>query len=452
MSVVIRRLFASLNPFSGRGNSGFVQLVQTVSDEDKLSAHFDKFNGLPDELKYYKTVPMLRRCIDILAGYVASAGGFDTVLEPAFSLEEQQKDVYLQKYSHVKAYVDEINKKVNLDHILFVACVKMCLYGKAGFKKVLDSTGVPCRLHVLPVANSDHQELQPVLNELSKELEGFKIQSSDGAIEYKVSDVLYFVNTDLSGNWQGISDLDELVPVCIIYQIMQQSTPYMLKRMRNPYVVASVDTSGRMFSEENVEKEKDALQKQLKALAEGIDSGSNVVTNNKVALEMVQLKIDLKAFMDYDDKQEAKIISYFGIPRFLVNEPNVNRATAETEFTAFVEGTVAVKQRYIKRVLESETWYDMLVRKCLGLSDEMVLPVKIKHVWRDIDMGNVKEKVDAAVALYGNGLGILGEHPDLAMKTAGLYTSEIAKCIQLKHQKATKDQTTPTQLSRNQNE
>jgi len=435
MSAKVKRFLASLNPFSGRGDLLQIRLVQTVSNEDKLAAHYNKFNGLPEELKYYKTVPMLRRCVDILSGYVAAAGGFDTVLEPAVSMDEKQKEAYLAQYSHVKAYVDEVNKKVNLDYVLFVACVKMCLYGKAGFKKVLDFLGVPERLHMLPVANSDSQELQPVLNENSKVLVGFELQTEDKLLEYKISDVLYFVNTDVSGNWQGISDLDELLPVCIIYQSMQQSTPYMLKRMHNPYVVASVDTSGRVVGgEENAEKQKEEMQKQLKAFADGIDSGSNVVTNNKVAIEMVQLNVDLTAFMNYGDKLEAAIISYFGIPRFLVNEPNVNRATAETEFTAFVEGTVTVKQRYIKRVLESEAWYDMLVRKCLGLSDEAVLPVKVKHVWRDIDMGNVKEKVDAAVALYGNGLGILGEHPDLAMKTAGLYTAEVAKCLQQQQQ------------------
>jgi hypothetical protein len=69
----------------------------------------------------------------------------------------------------------------------------------------------------------------------------------------------------------------------------------------------------------------------------------------------------------------------------------------------------------------------MLVRKALNLAEDVPLPVKVKHVWRKSDTGNIKEKAEAANTLYGNGLGLLGEYPELALKSVGL--NEVAQCL-----------------------
>jgi hypothetical protein len=142
----------------------------------------------------------------------------------------------------------------------------------------------------------------------------------------------------------------------------------------------------------------------------------------------MQLKIDLQGLIAFDEKSEDKIIAHFGVPRFLVNRPNVNRATAETEFKAFVSGTVAAKQRILKRTLETG-WYDMLTREYLqtyeGLAEDAPLPVRVKHVWRASEVGDFKEKVESAVALYGDGAGLLGDNPELALQLAGIYNDKV---------------------------
>ena len=62
------------------------------------------------------------------------------------------------------------------------------------------------------------------------------------------------------------------------------------------------------------------------------------------------------------DKLEEGVIRAYGTPRFLINKTPENRATAYVEFEAYVEGVIKPNQRYFKRVLESEMWYDRLAR------------------------------------------------------------------------------------------
>jgi hypothetical protein len=98
----------------------------------------------------------------------------------------------------------------------------------------------------------------------------------------------------------------------------------------------------------------------------------------------------------------------------LVNKSPENRATAFVEFESFIQGPIANIQRYFKRELERQ-WYDRLVKLALakqGFTGE--IPVRIKHVWNLIRTTDVLEMSNAVATLYGGGIGILGEHPEIA--------------------------------------
>jgi hypothetical protein len=199
----------------------------------------------------------------------------------------------------------------------------------------------------------------------------------------------------------------------------------------NGETTTTTDASGKPVTVE--EQQEKQITRQLTAFKKGLDTGTNVVTNNKAELTVMQMKVDLEQIMHSDSVIEDKIIAYFGVPKFLVNRSDVNRATAETSMGAFGEMTCKPFQRIIKRDLET-FWYDMLTRHILTkygmLTSELgELPVRVKHSWRPFDMGSLGEKSDVAMRLYDKGLGILGDNPAVAMQVAKLDTQEVMDCL-----------------------
>jgi hypothetical protein len=123
------------------------------------------------------------------------------------------------------------------------------------------------------------------------------------------------------------------------------------------------------------------------------------------------------------DKLDHIIIRNFATPRFLLNEPQVNRATAYAEFEAYISGKIAEIQRYFKRALEAQ-WYDRLVKLALKANGYVGdVPVRVKHRWNTIRSSDYNDLVNAVNVLYGQGFGLLGEHPDLCFDMLGLDKS-----------------------------
>jgi len=47
------------------------------------------------------------------------------------------------------------------------------------------------------------------------------------------------------------------------------------------------------------------------------------------------------------------------------------------------------------------------------------VPLKIRHVWKPLRSSDVFDMANAVAALYNNGLGILGEEPEIAYDMMG---------------------------------
>jgi hypothetical protein len=104
-----------------------------------------------------------------------------------------------------------VNRKVNLDHALFVAQVKRSIYGKCVFEIILEyANGAPSWLLSLQSTSDPGTKLEPELSE-NWELTGFKYS---GEHKYDPQEVLYFVNLELENDHLGLSDIEPIASTC----------------------------------------------------------------------------------------------------------------------------------------------------------------------------------------------------------------------------------------------
>ena len=366
--------------------------------------------------RWFRQDELVRRCIVINAAYATMAAGFETELEPTKDMSEEQKQAFIKQYQYVKDYVDAANRKVNLDHALFVAQVKRSIYGKCGFEIILESpNGAPSWLLSLQSTTDPGTKLEPELSE-NWELTGFKY---NGEHKYATEEVLYFVNLELENDHLGLSDIEPIASTCRARNyLLEKDFPEITERLWAPYVHMQADTSGMSDQDETA---------FLQGLVNSATSGKSTAYNKSVTSTVVALNINLTGLVQLMDKLEETIIRAFGTPRFLINKTPENRATAYVEFEAFISGPIANTQRYFKRELERQ-WYQRLVKLALaknGVTEEA--PIRIRHVWKPIRTSDIYEMAQAVANLYQNGNGILAQYPELAFDMMGWDKKVLAK-------------------------
>lgn len=333
------------------------------------------------------------------------AAGFETELEPVQDMPEETKQAFIDQFKYVKDYVDAINRKVNLDHALFVAQVKRSIYGKCGFEIIRESAnGAPSWLLSLQSTTEPGTKLEPELNE-NWELTGFKY---NGEHKYEPQEVLYFVNLELENDHLGLSDIEPIASTCRARNyLLEKDFPEITERLWAPYVHMQADTTGMSDADETA---------FLQGLVDSATSGKSTAYNKAVTSTVVALNINLAGLVQLMDKLEETIIREFGTPRFLINKTPENRATAYVEFEAFISGPTANSQRYFKRELERQ-WYERLVKLALAKNNFLgEVPVRVKHVWKPIRTSDIYAMATAVASLYGNGSGILAEFPEIAFE------------------------------------
>jgi hypothetical protein len=140
-----------------------------------------------------------------------------------------------------------------------------------------------------------------------------------------------------------------------------------------------------------------------------------------VTAQVVEFRINLGGLVQLIDKIEEGVIRAYGTPRFLINKTPENRATAYVEFEAYVEGVIKPNQRYFKRALECDMWYDRLARLAMEEHGEKIasgvaLPVKVKQNFKPVKASDIYAMAAAVASLYGNGSGVLAEFPEIAFE------------------------------------
>ena len=359
----------------------------------------------PEALRWFRRDDLVRKCIIINAAFATFSAGFDTEIEPVDgSLNDEQKQQLTKEYAYVKAYVDQVNRQVNFDKALFIAQVKRSVFGQSAFEIVTDTRGTPSWLLSL-----QSNKLTPKVT-VEWKLEKLEY-TANSKVDYLPEEVLFFTNLQLENDYVGVSDVEPVFNQCSSRRaLIKTDFPKIVKRLWAPYSVHQADTS--MMSD----TEEDAFLDDLAAKAK---AGENIVINKSVTSNVVDMHIDFAGLLALKASLELDIISNFGTPRFLLNRPTENRATAYTEFEAYVAGPISMIQRDLKREVEAQ-WYPKLVKLALklkGITGD--IPVKISHVWRTIRVSDVYAMATAAAALYSNGLGLIGEHPEIGFDMMG---------------------------------
>ncbi len=381
----------------------------------------ENYETMHKDYRWFRQDEMVRRCVIINAMFATMTAGFETELEPVGDVDDPE--AFVKKYEGLKEHIDAINKKVNLDQILFISQVKRSIYKKTGWEMILESPNGTIKW----LLSLQSDKLKPNINQ-NWELEGFKYEGREDA--YGPDEVLYFLNLNLENDMLGLGDIEAIRDVCDArHRLLREDFGEITRTLWAPIAYISADTSGMDA------KEEDAF---LDELMEAAKAGKSLVFNRSVEVTVVDKKIDLMGLVALLDKFEQAIIANFGTPKFLLGKPIENRATAYAELEAFVQGPIAHIQRYFKRQIEKQ-WYDRWTRQFLKVPEGTPLPVLIKHSWNPIRVTDVYAMATAVTALYSSGLGILGDFEDLAFEMMGWpkerYLKELEKREQLQKEK-----------------
>lgn len=399
---LVRRLFGSIfNRITNKTTTPIVRHKPSAS----LAAS-ENYEGMHKYYRWFRQDEMVRRCLVVNAYFATLTAGFETELEAVGDLSDAEKERVVEKYGYVKEFVDEINKQVNLDSILFVSQIKRSIYGNAAWEIVTEKDGkTPAWLLSL-----ESERIKPEIDEDTWELLSYKINNVPA---YEPEKVLYFTNMQLESDKVGLSDIEPVVDVlqCRHY-LLREDFKHIVKRFWAPYVLLEADTAGF-----KTKADKEQFVEDLSAKAK---SGESLAFNASVKAQVVDFNINFGGLVQLMDKLEETVMRQFGTPRMLVGKAPENRATAYAELEAFVGGIITSIQRYFKRELERQ-WYDRLTALVLAKHKENVKepPVLVKHVWKPVRTADVYQMASAVTALYGQGLGILAGREDIAAAMMG---------------------------------
>ena len=330
---------------------------------------------------YYKTTGVLRKCINMIANFTTRAG-FETTISCINKDDDPTKPEYLT----VKQTIDDLNRKVNLDYILFVTQIKRHLHGCAGWQWVTDKRGQ----NILALHPLTSTYINPVVDE-NGFYTGLSYAPATGQFIPKEQSLFFNLDT-LNNNstaLRGVSSVRSIERNIRIKKNLERDLLYASRSLWAPIVIYEADTRGLTPAE------KKALFDDLKA---DLKPGAVVITNKSVVPHVIQYSPNLGDIIRACEMQDTEIIGNFGIPKALLSrEKTVARATLEFSIRGFYESSIAGEQTYLKRQLERQ-WYDPLV-KSMGVEDK----IRIRHEWRPI-IDPESDLIVALVRAYDKGV------------------------------------------------
>jgi hypothetical protein len=356
------------------------------------------WRGLDDYHREYCRNFLVRGSIDARA-FWSTKEGFETIVEDVIP-----DTVSEEKKAQLKAYVDKINGDVNLNNRLRLALVKAPIWGKAGFEIEFQKKDAPWLPGNQPVRLNSLKSmlLTPKVDLDTWDLTAFEYAGTPG---FKPEEILFFVRNEIDDDWQGRSDVEAVLVESILDdRIIREDLMEAATTLWAGIAVHQLDlekaAKAGITTDEDVDKLMSDYREQLRP-------GKHVITDDLWNIQVHDLKPDLNQLLAVSDKLERRILGSFKVPRFLLNiEKELNRATAEKELEAFVEGPVTDDQRWLKRIVETQ-WYERLTRQFLQLKPEDSLPVRVVHRWRQIRIADWLSLIDTATKAYSDGRGPL---------------------------------------------
>lgn len=378
-----------------KSTGGWGEDTQTTSKQ---------YASMDQNYRWFRKDRLVRRCIMVNAYFSVYAAGFETELQATNQdLSDEEQEALKEKYSDLKVFIDDLNKKLNMDKILFISDIKRSIFGKVGWEIVMMKEGkYPSWLHSLL-----SQKLKPWVDKTGTwELKGFSYRNVK-KLQYKADEVFYMTNIQLEDDYEGLSDVEPIQEVCNARNVIYwENYPEIVRTLWAAVHVAVADTGSMTQANET---------SFLNGLAQRLRAGKAIAVNKAIDVKTITLSADIAGLRQISQDQKEEILGNFGTPRFLVGIPIENRATAYAELEAYVEGTIAGRQNEIGRAAEAfyDRWSRIYLEKDaknkINIEKNEKPPVEVKHKWKKIRVSDVYEAAKAVGMLWGQGgLGPLG--------------------------------------------
>lgn len=386
-----------------------------IGEVDTSKTTSEIYSSMDQDYKWFRKDRLVRRCILTNAYFSTLSSGFETELQVTDqSLPESAQEAILERFKDVKVFIDDLNKKLNMDQVLFVTQIKRSIYGKAAWEIVMDGGDQEEGTYPDWLLSLNSKKVTAKQDKKTWELLGFRYGNKrQNPPKYKPEDIFLITNTQLENDYEGLSDIEPIRPFCDARnEVIWENWPEIVRTLWAPVNIASVDTSG--MSDQAETTFLNTLGKQLRA-------GKALAVNKSIEITSIALKADIAGLALIFKDLKEEIIGNFQTPRFMLGQPIENRATAYAEFEAYVEGPIAGIQQDLTRVMEA--WYDRWIRVYLreDANNKMNTPedgkpiVEVKHIWNIARVTDIYAAAEAAAKLWGaSGMGPLGIRQDYA--------------------------------------
>jgi len=327
--------------------------------------------SLSDYRAAFEKDDLAQYCITLLAQF-STLKGFETKIKTLDGSDPQD-------HKDIKAKIDRMNQKVNLDQILYLGQIKRYIYGFAGFEILWDDEGYS---KLIPLKS---EFLSPKITKDYK-LEGFKYYNTETLLP--PHRVFFLTTDDLDYDGRGLSKMKPIMRSLETRYDIREDLRQTAKRIWAPTGIFQIDTSG-MTEEEEAEF--------LNNFSQSVKPGQSIITNQSIQADIVRLTPDLSAFVNVLSKIEEEIIGNFGIPKALVSrEKSLTKATLEFALRALYEGPIKGIQQYLRREVESQLYQRVIDE--LDMTDQ----IRVLHKWKPISMLDYASLAEPIATLVKN--------------------------------------------------
>jgi len=351
---VLRRLSELVAPWSnaqGVPDSGYWGSMGFSSDI--FSDWAGNVDNITSNYDAYRKIALVRNCIKLLSHFSTRNGFLIEVEGPNERTCEK-----------IREKVNSINKKVNMDAVLYQAIMVREIWGNSSYMVVVGrSEKMPMSLYPL-----NPNLIKPVRDPKTTMLTHFTYIKNGTPIILKPDQVLYFPLDAIDASMIGDSAISSLRTTikrkCNLSEDMLQAA----KRCWAPFGIFRVDT------------QKGKSAEQIKKFKDEIKPGMSIVTNLNVEGKIYDMKPDLNGLVRAEEKVDEEIMGNWQMPKALLSrEKTMTKATLEFSIQALYAGPVAGVQRFFKRELE-RNFYDNIVKK-MGYDPEIYV---VKMIWNPL--------------------------------------------------------------------
>ena len=370
---------------------GFIEGLDFAGG-DVLYARSTSYDGMDKYFREYKRDSCVRAAIDVKAEWVTKEG-YVTELDVVNPAIPQP----LEPYRDVKDFIDNLNRKMNFDHILRSAVMFTQISGIAGYLILRGDKGFPSRLVELePWALTPYSKKDGSLDYWR--YSGTRLQVEDpelGKGMLKPDNVLHFTNNELLEEHVGLSEVEPVIDTLESRRyLLREAIKECAKSLWAPAGILKFDT-GRRDATAAGNVIKNIIDKTVLA------PGKFIGVNQDVEFLKLDISPDLRGLIVAKHSLDNEIIASFQVPSQLLNRGrglegglSIGSTEAEVAVKMFIQGPIGDIQKQLARQVEAR-WYTPLINLFLRdqgrLGPEEEAPVKLKHIWNKIEVSYVRQ-------------------------------------------------------------